>query len=88
MVFKGLAKKSPAFKLWDDEYLRNHPGADTSLVFVEKQKKENRTAGGRNISLKKFIETYQKDDIYMVNGCPKIIQYAIFRLVEDFLFIL
>lgn len=74
MLFKGLGKKSPAYKLWDDEYLRNHPGADKSLVFVEEQKKENRTKGGRNIALKKFIETYQKDDIYMVNGCPKIIQ--------------
>eukprot|EP00111_Clytia_hemisphaerica_P020731 TCONS_00061125-protein len=74
VLFKGLAKKSPAFTLWDDEYLKNHPGADKSLVFVEKQKKENRTLGGTEISLKQFIETYQKEEIYMVNGCPKIIR--------------
>ena len=74
VLFKGLAKKSPAFTLWDDEYLKNHPGADKSLVFVEKQKKENRTLGGKEITLKQFIETYQKEEIYMVNGCPKIIR--------------
>jgi len=75
VLFKGLAKKSPAYKLWDDEYLKNVPGANSSMVFVEPNKKENRTAGeGKTISLEEFINTYQDSSIYMVNGCPTIIQ--------------
>jgi len=74
LLIQGAAKKSPAFKLWEDDYLKSHKEAETFEVFVENRKKEIRTAGGYYISLKKFIETYHKDDIYMVNGVPDHLQ--------------
>ena len=76
MLIQGGAKKYPAFKLWEDDYLKSHKEAETFEVFVENRKKENRTNGGNYITLKKFIETYHKDDIYMVNGVPDHLQYV------------
>jgi hypothetical protein len=50
------------------------PGAENRTVFVERQKKENRTIPGMEITFKKFIETYNNSDIYMVNGVLDILQ--------------
>ena len=74
LLIKNGAKISPAFQLWKDEYFLSLPGAENTTVFVEKRKKENRTVPGTEISFKKFIETYNKSDIYMVNGVPEILQ--------------
>ena len=74
LLIRGGAKSSPAFKLWENDYLKSHKESETTQVFVENRKKENRTKGGYNIPLKKFIERYQKDDIYMVNGVPEHLQ--------------
>ncbi len=74
LLIRGAAKKSPAFKLWQDDYLKSHKEAETFQVFVENRKKENRTQGGYNIPLKKFIESYHDTDIYMVNGVPDHLQ--------------
>lgn len=73
-LFKGLAKRSPAFQLWNDDYLKNHQGSDSYLVYVEPEKKENRTKEGKEVTFKKFIEIYHNESIYMVHGVPKIIQ--------------
>ncbi|XP_065057677.1 uncharacterized protein LOC135685618 isoform X2 [Rhopilema esculentum] len=74
LLIRGGAISSPAFKLWEDDYLKSHKESETTQVFVENRKKENRTKGGYNIPLKKFIERYKKDDIYMVNGVPEHLQ--------------
>ena len=79
-LFKGLAKQSPAFELWDNDYLENHPGSD-EIVYVEPEKKENRTKAGEEIPFKKFIQTYQNKSIYMVNGVPKALQYVFLFLI-------
>ena len=54
LLIRGGAKSSPAFKLWQDDYLKSHKEAETFKVFVEHRKKENRTEGGDNIPLKEF----------------------------------
>lgn len=74
LLIKNGAKISPAYKLWTDEYFVNLPGAENTSVFAEKQKKENRTLGGNEISFKEFVEKYNTSDIYMVNGVPDILQ--------------
>ena len=74
LLIRGAAKSSPAFSLWKDDYLKSHKEAESFPVFVESRKKEVRDAGGYTISLKKFIETYHKTDIYMVNGVPDHLQ--------------
>ena len=77
-VFRNLAKRSPAFHLWDDEYLKSLPGANETLVFVEPDLKENRSnvEGARDIPLLEFMEIYHTSPIYMVQGLPKILRYA------------
>lgn len=74
LLIKNGAKISPAFKLWTDEYFVSLPGAETTKVYVEQRKKENRTYPGEEISFKDFIEKYNNSEIYMVNGVPDIIQ--------------
>ena len=74
LLIKNGAKISPAFQRWTDDYFVSIPGAENSTVFVEQRKKENRTFPGMEISFKKFIETYNDSDIYMVNGVPDILQ--------------
>lgn len=76
LLIRGGAKSSPAFKLWQDDYLKSHKEAETFKVFVENRKKEIRTEGGNNIPLKEFIETYHDKDVYMVNGVPDHLQYV------------
>lgn len=73
-LFKGLAKRSPAYKLWDDEYLANHPGSDKEMVYCEPEKKENRTKEGKEVTLKEFISIYHNESVYMVHGVPQIVQ--------------
>lgn len=73
-LVKRAAKKSAAYKLWQDDYLKSHNESDTFQVFVEDRKKENRSLGGRHISLREFINTYHKTDMYMVNGVPDHLQ--------------
>lgn len=74
LLIKNGAKISPAFNLWTDEYFVSLPGAETTKVFVEQRKKENRTYPGEEITFKEFMEKYNSSDIYMVNGVPDIIQ--------------
>ncbi len=74
LLIKNGAKISQAFNLWTDEYFVSLPGAENRTVFVERQKKENRTIPGMEITFKKFIETYNNSDIYMVNGVLDILQ--------------
>lgn len=71
MLFKGVAKKSPAFHIWDDEYLLNLPESANSEVYVEPEKKENRSAEGKLIKFKHFLQIYKNESIYMVHGVPK-----------------
>ena len=77
-MFRNLAKRSPAFHLWDDEYLKSLPGANETLVFVEPDLKENRSnvEGARDIPLLEFMEIYHTSPIYMVQGLPKILRYV------------
>lgn len=82
LLIKNGAKISPAFNLWTDEYFLTHPGAENTTVFVEQQKKENRTFPGMDISFKQFIESYNNTDIYMVNGVPDIIQLVHFIILH------
>ncbi|XP_057300540.1 bifunctional peptidase and arginyl-hydroxylase JMJD5-like [Hydractinia symbiolongicarpus] len=66
IVFKGAAKNMPAFKKWNDEYLKEHFGE--LQVDVEEGKKENRSLSMWRWPFKKFLETYQKEDVYMVHS--------------------
>ena len=75
VLIKTGAKSSPAFDKWTDDYFASFSEAENFAIDVENGKKENRTKGDtRNVSFKEFVETYKKEDIYMVNGVPTFIQ--------------
>lgn len=84
VIFKGGAKISPAFHLWSDEYLMNHPDSDEMTFDVEVGKKETRQGKMERRSVKNFIETYHKDDIYAVTDVPK--QLKLVKYLCSFVF--
>ena len=61
---------SPAFNLWSDDYLRDHPESDTMQFDIEKGKKEDRKGNMMKRSVKDFINSYHTDDIYAVSDVP------------------
>lgn len=69
VVFKQMAHHIPAFKLWNDEYLKEKFGH--IKVDIEEGKKENRSLGMWQWPFKKFLERYKEEDIYMVHSLPK-----------------
>lgn len=73
-LLKDGAKDQPAFKLWNDDYMKSFPESETELVEVEPNLKEVREAKGYSIPLKEFIETYHEHEIYMVNRVPSFLQ--------------
>ena len=66
----GAAKQTAAFKLWTDSYFMSLDIDPNSTVFVESAKKENRTGASLHINFKKFLETYNNSDNYMVQDVP------------------
>ena len=70
VIFKGGAKLSPAFNLWNDEYLKNHPDSEKMEFDVEVGKKETREGKMERRTVKNFVETFRKDDIYAVTDVP------------------
>lgn len=76
VVFKGLAKRSPAYELFTDEFLKSFEGADTTMVSSETRKKEDRKQNGLNISFKEFIERYHNESLYLVDSLPKQLRLA------------
>ena len=71
VIFKGGAKLSPAFDLWSDDYLVNHPQSEEMEFDVEVGKKETRSGDMEKRTIKNFIQTFRKDDIYAVTDVPE-----------------
>eukprot|EP00795_Rhopilema_esculentum_P017207 gene17207-8752_t len=74
VIFKGGAKLSPAFTLWTDEYLKNHPDSETMQFDVEVGKKETRQGNMERRNVKEFVESYRHDDVYAVTDVPQNLQ--------------
>ena len=78
LVFRQAIADSPAIKKWTDSYLKEKYG---DLDVLTELKKENRTHGvtGRML-LGDFIDTYTKENLYVVTVLPDPMR-KIFRLV-------
>jgi hypothetical protein len=74
VLFKGAAKLSPAFKLWNDEYFLSYPESREFHVTVETKKKENRTEPANDVPFSTYLKHYRNKDIYMVNGVPDFLR--------------
>lgn len=68
VLFKGAAKKMPAFSKWTDEYLSEKFGQEG--IDVEEGKKENRSLATFHFKLQDFISRYKDEDIYLVETLP------------------
>ena len=74
VLIRGGAKVSLAFTKWSDEYFLSLPESNDFKINAEQRKKEIRTFPPMDISFKEFVTTYEKEDIYMVNGVPPFLQ--------------
>lgn len=74
VLFKGAAKQFPAYEKWTDEYFLNHPAAKTSLISLERGKKETRQGGIKPVSLAEYVQRYTTEDLYCVSGLPKFLR--------------
>ncbi|XP_066914737.1 bifunctional peptidase and (3S)-lysyl hydroxylase Jmjd7-like [Clytia hemisphaerica] len=71
VVFKGLAKRSPAYKLFTDEFLKDFPGSKEFQVSAEPHKKEIRKTQPLYMSFHDFVSRYHNESLYMVNALPE-----------------
>lgn len=74
VLIRGGAKISPALTKWTDEYFVSLSESEDFKITAEQRKKEIRTYPAIDMSFKEFISTYEKQDIYMVNGVPPFLQ--------------
>jgi len=74
VLIRGGAKLSPAFSLWSDEYFLSFDESKNFQIVAEQRKKEIRTHPALDISFAEFVKTYEKSDIYLVNGVPPFLQ--------------
>lgn len=69
-LLKGVYKNSKGTHKWNEEYLGDHELSEKSVVFVEPNVKENRSAKPFEMLFKEFIETYHKEPIIMFSAVP------------------
>eukprot|EP00933_Yihiella_yeosuensis_P079617 TRINITY_DN9276_c0_g2_i1.p1 TRINITY_DN9276_c0_g2~~TRINITY_DN9276_c0_g2_i1.p1 ORF type:complete len:359 (-),score=59.44 TRINITY_DN9276_c0_g2_i1:54-1130(-) len=66
VVLRGAMKDQPAYKLWTDEYLKEHFGRTT--IFVETKKIEVRQGPGEKMTISQFLDQIyrpeRKDELY------------------------
>mmetsp|Transcript_31533 Transcript_31533/g.69533 ORF Transcript_31533/g.69533 Transcript_31533/m.69533 type:complete len:347 (-) Transcript_31533:38-1078(-) len=80
VLFRGAAKKMPAYSLWTDDYLRNTHGK-TILDQVETEKDETRTVFPHDDwNLAKFLDNYNTSDIYSTAQTPKGLSNEVYLL--------
>lgn len=78
VIFKQAAVNTPAFALWTDDYLSSKYGKIE--VDVEEGKKENRSKELFHMPLSKFLNMYNKSDVYLVQSLPKIMRDDVYLL--------
>lgn len=70
---KNVAKISPAFTKWTDDYFISLKEPSDHVVSVETRKKEDRTQAVKEMPFVEFVKSYNTSGIYMVNPVPPFI---------------
>lgn len=70
---KNVAKISPAFTKWTDDYFISLEEPIDHAVSVETMKKENRSQAVKQMPFVEFVKQYNSTGIYMVNPVPPFI---------------
>jgi len=74
VVFRGAARKSPAFEKWTDEYLAKEFGNLEVRLEARKEKQGYIPVGDLGVgrdTIRNFIRTYHKANKYIVSELPK-----------------
>ncbi|RMX38199.1 hypothetical protein pdam_00003363 [Pocillopora damicornis] len=82
VVFRGAAKKFPAFHLWTDQYLKDNYG-ELEVKLEAKREKDHVPVGERGLgrdTIRSFLETYQQKDSYTVSQLPDPLSTEVFVL--------
>lgn len=82
VVFRGAAKKFPAFHLWTDQYLKENYG-ELEVKLEAKREKDHVPVGERGLgrdTIRSFLETYQQKDSYTVSQLPDPLSTEVFVL--------
>ena len=74
VLFRGGAMLYPAYSLWNDEYFLSFPESEESLVTVEAEKKENRSAPGEDVPLADFVRGLHSSGKYMISSVPEFLR--------------
>lgn len=74
VLFRGGAMLFPAYSLWNDEYFLSFPESEESLVTVEVEKKENRSAPGEDIPFADFVRELHSSGKYMISSVPEFLR--------------
>ena len=83
LVYRNAVNRSPAIKLWDDEYLLKNYG---NLDVLVERKVENRSYSPRRMVLKGFLKQYRKEDIYVVTVLPDAMRHEVQVHIKYFYF--
>jgi lysine-specific demethylase 8 len=75
VIMKGVAKMSPAFDKWTDDYFLAQDEPSGNTVSVETRKKESRQQRMDSMSFKDFVKIYNNTEHYMVDAVPKFLRY-------------
>ena len=74
-VIHGAAKSFPAFTKWNDAYFRGTPEIANMYVSVDRDKKElPNISDYRHMKFEKFLDKFQKKEMYLVDGVKKPLQ--------------
>ncbi|XP_060584355.1 tRNA wybutosine-synthesizing protein 5-like [Ruditapes philippinarum] len=74
VIMKGVAKMSPAFDKWTDDYFLAQDEPSGNTVSVETRKKESRQQRMDSMSFKDFVKIYNNTEHYMVDAVPKFLR--------------
>ncbi|KAK3095838.1 hypothetical protein FSP39_019795 [Pinctada imbricata] len=74
-ILRGYLNRGevPAYKLWNDQYLKEKFGSEK--VDVEQGKKEDRLKGKLDVvTLRDYLNSYNDSDIYLVHDAPDVMK--------------
>lgn len=73
VVFRGIAKRSPSFSKWTDEYLKENYGDMEVRLEARKEKQGYIPVGDKGVgrdTVKNFVNTYHTANKYIVSELP------------------
>jgi lysine-specific demethylase 8 len=75
IVFRQALINDPHLSIWNtDEQLNTLFSNNSDIVHVETQKKESRKQDILSMTMKEFLERYQREELYLVEEVPSLLR--------------